>query len=259
MGEIKVSDSVSVKSSTSTNQKQKEEEFTISVNDFENEFARRYRVAINANDFGFKSVKELMDSLQTNSKISFGVVIKTKIVPFDEFNKNNLKLNIDNSQSINNSNVTSPQFINSPSNYSNHSYSAYKQNNGSNVRSSNSSNSSQFVSYPNNVDNNGQIAQLMQYYQQNANNLQNKQSFVTVPYVLNSVGNYSVIPSVPNSLITASIPNSFSSQPNALLNTINMNINMQNLQNSNVASAASVNPKIVGSLFNVSNSHNSAK
>ena len=54
--------------------KPKEEEYTISVRDFENEFARRYRCAIVANNFGFGSVKELMHSLKTQQKIAFNVV-----------------------------------------------------------------------------------------------------------------------------------------------------------------------------------------
>merc|ERR1712190_649023 len=117
-----------------------------------------------------------MDALKREGKIKFNVE--------EGMEKKDLELQLDvqssQSASIKDSNVTSPQFVNSPSSY--HSLSAYKNlpNQSSNV-SSGSSNSSANCQ----VDN----ANLMASYQQNANNVQQQQPVVAMPYVLNSVGN----------------------------------------------------------------------
>jgi len=213
--------------------------YTISVHDFENEFSRRYRTAINPNNFGFESVKDLLHSI--GSQLPFKVIVvahQTNIgfIPqqqqtnnnntnnfYRNYNNNNypqsLNININATKSVSNhSNITSPQFINSPSNYSNHSYSKNSQSNNS------------YTPYTNNqqqqILNNQQLLQQQQRYQ-----LQTATTTNPLPYVIgtNSVGNYSIIPSVPNSLIP-SVPNSL----NALnLNTINLSLNMNNLQTVN--------------------------
>eukprot|EP01084_Bolivina_argentea_P316454 548545_1 len=75
--EILPADGISDHSHSAASNKSGDNEYTISESDFENEFARRYRYAIDASNFGFTSVKLLLESLP----VPFRVIVYEYPVP----------------------------------------------------------------------------------------------------------------------------------------------------------------------------------